>query len=92
MTWEHLRPLLDSLRDSRILFRVADLLARGALPPSIVDVIRVGRLTALRKCNGGVRGIVAGEVIRRLVARTIAQQLGLRDITVPIRSVHEIGV
>ena len=76
MTWEHLRPLLDSPRDSRVLFRVADLLARGELPPSIVDVIRVGRLTALRKSNGGVRGIVAGEVIRRLVARTIAQQLG----------------
>ena len=51
-------------------------MARGELPPSIVDVIRVGRLTALRKSNGGVRGIVAGEVIRRLVARTIAQQLG----------------
>ena len=76
MTWEHLRPLLDSPRDSRVLFRVAELLARGELPPSIVDVIRVGRLTALRKSNGGVRGIVAGEVIRRLLARTVAQQLG----------------
>ena len=32
-------------------------------------------MTALRKKDGGVRGIVAGEVIRRLVSRTVAQQL-----------------
>ena len=37
--------------------------------------MKLGRLTALRKKDGGVRGIVAGEVIRRLVSRTIAQQL-----------------
>ena len=35
----------------------------------------MGRLTALQKPNGGVRGIVSGDVVRRLVARTIAQQL-----------------
>ena len=29
-------------------------------------------LTALRKSGGGVRGIVAGDVVRRLVSRTIA--------------------
>ena len=34
-------------------------------------------MTALRKKYGGVRGIVAGEVIRRLTARTRAQLLGL---------------
>ena len=33
-------------------------------------------MTALRKDGGGVRRIVAGEVIRRVTARTIAQQLG----------------
>ena len=30
----------------------------------------------MRKTNGGVRGIVVGDVVRRLVARTVAQQLG----------------
>ena len=35
-----------------------------------------GTIDALQKPNGGVRGIVAGDVFRRLVARTIAQQLG----------------
>ena len=33
-----------------------------------------GRVIAFQKCDGGVRGIVAGDVLR-LVARTIAQQL-----------------
>ena len=34
------------------------------------------RMTALRETDGGVRGIVVEDVVRRLVARTIAQQLG----------------
>ena len=50
--------------------------ARADVPPSIVEAIRMGRMTALRKTNGGVRGIVVGDVVRRLVARTVAQQLG----------------
>ena len=33
-------------------------------------------MTALQKPGGGVRGIVAGDVVTRLVARTISQQLG----------------
>ena len=49
-----------------------------ALPGShcgeIMDAIRLGRLTALRKPNGGVRGIVVGDIVRRLVGRTMAQQ------------------
>ena len=36
---------------------------------------RLGRLTALQKLSGGVRGIVAGDITRRLVARTMSQQL-----------------
>ena len=58
------------------MFLLAERLARADVPPSIVDAIRQGRLTALRKPNGGVRGIVVGDVIRRVVARTLAQQLG----------------
>ena len=40
-----------------------------------MHLVKLGRMTALRKKDGEVRGIVAGEVIRRLVARTIVQQL-----------------
>ena len=44
--------------------------------PVIVDVIRLGRITALQKLTGGVRGIVVGDILRRLVSiRTIAQQM-----------------
>ena len=32
-------------------------------------------LTALQKPNGGVRGIVAGDIVRRLVSRTVSQQM-----------------
>ena len=35
----------------------------------------MGRLIALSKVSGGVRGIVAEDIVPRLVARTVAQQL-----------------
>ena len=76
MTTEHLRPLLDERRALHLFFLVARKLARADVPDAIVDLIRVGRLTSLTKPDGGVRGIVAGDVVRRLVARTISQQLG----------------
>ena len=48
------------------------------MPDAIVDVVRSGHMTALCKPNGGVRGIVAGDMVRRLVART--------DLTADIQS------
>ena len=75
MIVEHLHPLLDYSRDSQLFFQAAELLARAQVPPAIKEAIRLGRLTALRKPDGGVRGIVAGDIVRRLVARTISQQL-----------------
>ena len=49
-------------------------------------VLRRGWITALQKPNGGVRQIVS-EVFRRLVARTMAQQLALavEDATSPFQ-------
>ena len=75
MTTDHLRPLLESVEDTTRFWRFSQDLARAEVPEEIVDAIRLGRLTALQKPNGGVRGIVSGDVVRRLVARTIAQQL-----------------
>ena len=40
----------------------------GMVPQPIVDAIRLGRMTALSKPDGAVRGIVIGDVVRRLVA------------------------
>ena len=75
MTVEHLQPLLDHVRDLRLFFQVAECMARGQVPDMIQGAIRMGRMTVLRKTDGGVRGIVAGDVMRRLVARAMSQQL-----------------
>ena len=75
MTTEHFRPLLDDTRGMRLFTELGSRLAKALVPQVAIDLIRVGRLTALSKLDGGVRGIVAGDVVRRLVVRTMAQQL-----------------
>ena len=75
MTAEHLRPLLDFARDSELLWDLAQSFSSGEVPAEILPFLRLGRITALRKPSGGVRGIVVGDTFRRLVARTIAQQI-----------------
>ena len=70
MTVEHLQPLLDHRNDAK----VAELLSRVEVPASGRGS-QVDRLTALPKPDGGVRGTVAGDIVRRLVARTMSQQL-----------------
>ena len=75
MTFDHLRPILDSTRETHLLFLVAEILATAQVHPVTVPAIRQGRMTVLQKRDGGVRGIVASDALRRLVARTIAQQL-----------------
>ena len=87
MTSVHLRLVLDSVGDSHLLFLMGEPVARAEIPPDIATAIRSGRLTALQKPTGGVRGIVAGEMLRRIVARTVAQQISHRAISV--RDVHQ---
>ena len=76
MTTEHLRLLLDDVRATHMFFRLGENLARAQVSEVAVAMVRFGRMTALSKDDGGVRGIVIGYVVRLLVARTIAQQLG----------------
>ena len=85
MTSEHLRPLLDSDHDMSALSDFANSFARGEVPAEVVEVLRMGRMTALRKPDGGVRGIVVGDMFRRLVSRTLAKQFAKRgeDATSP---------
>ena len=75
MNADHLRPLLDSVHDSELFWRFCEGFARATLPDEIVRVVKMGRVTALQKPSGGVRGIVVGDIVRRLVARTISQQI-----------------
>ena len=63
------------------------ILAQGTIPGEVLDGLRLGRLTALRKPDGGVRGIVVGDVMRRLVARTMAKQVAKKaeEATAPFQ-------
>ena len=74
MTAEHLRVVLNSPSCTCLLGEAVSQLAQGNIPEEVVRAIRLGRLTAIQKPNGGVRGIVVGDVFRRVVARTIAKQ------------------
>ena len=47
-------------------------LAKGDVPAGVVSAVRLGRMTALTKPNGRVRGPVMGDVFRQLVARSMA--------------------
>ena len=71
---DHLRPVFDNPRDTHLFFRMGEQLAQGHPPQGANDTIRLGRMMALQKPSG-VRGIVAGDIVRRLVAWTMAQQL-----------------
>ena len=55
---------------------VAGRLAAADVPGKIACALRIGRMVALTKPTGGVRALVMGDVFRRLVARTLAQQFG----------------
>ena len=74
MTVEHLRRLLESGVCTALLGEVATQFARGQVPEQILPAVRLGKMTALQKPDGGVRGIVVGDVFRRLVGRTLAKQ------------------
>ena len=74
ITNEHLCILLDEEADCTLLHGAAKRLARAHVPAPVVPAIRAGRIVALRKPNGRVRALVVGDVLRRLVVRTLAQE------------------
>ena len=77
---EHFRLLLEATDPGALdLFAdVADLLANARVPEEARAAIALGGLTPLNKLDEagdviGVRGICTGDLLRRLVARTLAQ-------------------
>ena len=70
------------LRIAPSSFEISKAFAQAKLPEEIVFVLRMGQ-----KANGGIRGIVVGDVIRRLVAKTLAKQFVTRfeDATKPFQ-------
>ena len=51
----------------------------------------MGRITALSKPDGGVRGITVGDILRRLVSRTVAQQCSKRVEIATAPSQHALS-
>ena len=43
-------------------------------PPQVIEAMRLSQLTALQKLNGKVRGVAAGDTMRRLVGKALARQ------------------
>ena len=76
LTMEHLRPLVESPSDTHLLHGVFLVACHCQYPSGGQGRLEVGRMTVLAKSDGGVRRIVAGDVIRRVIARTMAWQLG----------------
>ena len=74
MRAEHLKPLLEDETAMELLGFAAAQLAEARVPAPVAAALGQCRITALRKPNGGIRGIATGDVLRRLVTRTIAQQ------------------
>ena len=64
MRAEHLKILLQD---------AATRLANAQVPANVVPGLALARLTALKKPDGGVRGIATGDVFRRLVSRALAK-------------------
>ena len=62
-------------------------MARGEVPDRIEPAVRLGRIMALQKPDGGVHGIVVSDFFRRAVARTMAQQVSkeVEDATAPFQ-------
>ena len=58
----NVRCAIEKQSDSELLCNLGQELAEASAPARVVDVLRRGRITALQKPNGGVRGIVVGEV------------------------------
>ena len=65
MNADHLRPVLDSHVHSDLLFKLGEQVSRAETPPVILDVIRLGRITALQKPRGWSRHHAIRQTILR---------------------------
>ena len=74
VTVEHVQPLLDHNKDAKLFCQVGGIPFQSAGSCFGSRRHQVGQADR-EKPDGGVRGIVAGDVVRRLVARTMSQQL-----------------
>ena len=71
-TADILRVVFDDAEASQTFSDVASNFACARVPDDMVPALGLGRVVAPRKPNGGTRGPV---ILRRLVTRTLAQQI-----------------
>ena len=69
-------------------FWMCEEFARAQVPDEVVQALRVGRMTALQKSSGGVRGIAVGDFGRRLVARAQPSR-GACHVSFPVCVDHQ---
>ena len=72
--YEHLRVLLEDEELWGIFAKLCQAFARADVPEEVSSALRLGRMTALKKDTGRVRGIVAGSVLRRLTCKAVVAQ------------------
>ena len=92
LTPDTLRIVLDDEETTARFAEVCNLLATASVPPQIVPAIGLGRMVALQKPQGGVRGLVVGDLLRRVVSRTLAQTFSTLPHSMqpfPVRFVHQ---
>ena len=70
---EHFKLLLSDADGLELLMHAASVLAQARVPPAVAAALALARMTALKKPDGGVRGIATGDVFRRLVSRALAK-------------------
>ena len=83
MTTEHLRPLLSDCTGMRLLFHLGENLARGHVPEAAVSMVRAGRMAALKNPTEACEALSPGDVVRRLVARTMGPTTGATKAATP---------
>jgi len=87
---EHMKIALEDPAALEHLCQIGQFMAEADMPDDIREVMRLGKLTAIRKNNNKVRGLNAADPFKRLVARTLAQQFAseFRTATMP----HNYGL
>ena len=71
--YEHYRVMIEDEDMWGTFVQLCQSFSRADVPPEVMAALRLGRMTALKKENGKVRGIVAGSILRRLVCKTVAR-------------------
>eukprot|EP00439_Symbiodinium_sp_Y106_P076577 s2223_g15.t1 len=70
---QHFKLLLADAHGLELLAYAASVLAKARAPPTVSAALALASMTALRKPDGGVRGIATGDAFRRLVSRALAK-------------------